>query len=113
MPAKIRHRTGVSDIKAVQVTTREPVVVMQRPLSSYTTQLPVASVGVSSASALSLILTSSGWNGNYADSSLPSNFQYNNVSAGTDHLKGVTVGWSSGQMGFGSSDTSTPSLPIA
>lgn len=144
VPAEIRHRTGVSDIKAVQVTAREPVVVIQRPPSSYTTQLPVASVGVSSASASSLILPSSGWNGNYVDSSLPSNFQYNNVSAGTDHLKGVTVGkvpvgisaksiadiqghfqpylsspvdsvtagWSSGQMGFGSSDTSMPSSSL-
>lgn len=145
VPAETRHRTGVSDIKAVQVTAREPVVVMQRPPSSYTTQLPVASVGVSSASASSLILPSSGWNGNYVDSSLPSNFQYNNGSAGTDHLKGVTVGkvpvgfsaksfadiqghfqpsylsspmdsvtagWSSGQIGFGSSDLSMPSSSL-
>lgn len=141
VPVEIRHRTGGSDIKAVQVTAREPVVVMQRPQSSYTTQLPVASVGVSSAS---LILPSSGWNGNYVDSSVPSNFQYNNGSTGTDHLKGVTVGkvpvgisakgiadfqghfqpylsssvdsvtagWSSGQMGFGSSDTSMQSSTL-
>lgn len=141
VPAEIRHRTNGSDIKAVQVTAREPVVVMQRPQSSYT--LPVASVGVSSASA-SLILPSPGWNGNYVDSSMPSNFQYNNGSTSTDHMKGVTVGkvpvgisskgnpdiqghfysfqtspvdsvtagWSSGQMGFGSSDTSMPSASL-
>lgn len=141
VPAEIRHRTSGSDIKAVQVTAREPVVVMQRPQSSYT--LPVASVGVSSTSA-SLTLPSSGWNGNYVDSSMPANFQYNNGSTSTDHLKGVTVGkvpvgisaksisdiqghfhpflsspvdsvtagWSSGQMGFGSSDTSMPSSSL-
>lgn len=136
LPAEIRHRTVSLDSKAAQIGPREPVVVMQRPQSAYTTQLPVASVGGSSGPASSIL--SSGWNGNYIDPPVALNFQYVNGSTGLEHLKGVTAGkvpvassakgitvtdvqgnfqsflpssadsvaavWSSGQIGFDSSE---------
>lgn len=87
LPAEMRHRTVSLDSKPLQIGPREPVVVMQRPQSSYTTQLPVASVGVSSAPASSIL--SSGWTGNYMDSSVALNYQYSNGSTGLEHLKGT------------------------
>eukprot|EP01018_Ginkgo_biloba_P034956 Gb_35829 [translate_table: standard] len=141
-PAEIRNRTVGLECKTVQVASREPVVVMQRPQSSYTTQLPVTSVGVPPTSPSTII--SSGWNGSYIDSSAPFSFQCNNRSTGAEHLKGVTggkvsagnptngiaevqghyqpylsspmdlvgAGWNAGKTGFGPSETPLPSSSL-
>eukprot|EP01018_Ginkgo_biloba_P014571 Gb_29907 [translate_table: standard] len=137
-PAKIWQRATMLDNKTVQLAVRDPGIVTQHPLASSMMQPLAACVGVSSASASTVI--SSGWHAGVTGSSSPLSLQYINGTTGDGHLKDVAggkapvqsttsflrehqtqhqaflpspvesvgSGWSTGNVGFGSYENHMP-----